>query len=388
MPREKQNFESDEQRQIIRGRFHRILTESGRPLIRDLCSFDELAFKTTSTGRKKRTEAEQQNYLNTLYEQKLYQLEVEQKEEQTKKNETVMVKDVMQKYLDHVEKFKSPKTLKLYSKSLSRYIEAVGDHDIGIFRPHYQDDLKGLLDKLKLADTTQNSVFREIQAFWNWAFHQKYISIPVRLEKPKVTRREPDIFQVDEMATMEAMLLSQIQTAPSHRKKAYENHLRIFQLARYAGLRRGEIWSLRLDNIIVKQRVIRLRDCPELGWFIKDREEAFIPMSEKLALFIETDLSGRGSSERWYLDDGHGQNFYQDVDYLTRAFTRIKKKAGITSRVKPLHGHRATVATSLLQGGEDVTIVQALMRHSDIATTKKHYLNSKGLPLKGAVDKL
>ena len=43
---------------------------------------------------------------------------------------------------------------------------------------------------------------------------------------------------------------------------------------------------------------------------IKGRSESFLAISEKLNQFLEEDLEGRGNSESWYLDQGHGSLAY------------------------------------------------------------------------------
>ncbi|MBF0240420.1 MAG: tyrosine-type recombinase/integrase [SAR324 cluster bacterium] len=384
MPREKQNFESDEQRQIIRGRFHRILTESGRPLIRDLCTFEELAFKTTSTGRKKRTETEKQNYLNALYEEKLLELETEKKEEQAKKTEVVLVQHVMQKYLDYIQQFKTKLTLTHYSHALSIYIEAVGNHPVTEYKKHFEVTLKQFLDKKNLSPSTMRTYFVEIQSFWSWCFKNEYIEKPVFLEKPKIVKKEPGVYSQDTLAQIEKLLLDRVRNAPKNRKTAYLNHYRIFQLAYYTGMRVGEIWAMKLENISIKEGFLFIRSCPELNWFPKKKKEARVPLSEKLITFLAEDFSQRNDREVWYLDNGEGENHFSSVGNASQPFERIKEKFGF-SGIKPVHGFRATVATRLLESNVNITTVQSLLRHEKIETTRG-YLNTSNLPVKQAVD--
>ncbi len=72
----------------------------------------------------------------------------------------------------------------------------------------------------------------------------------------------------------------------------------------------------------------------------------------------------------WPRADGRPQTTCEDAD----AWRTLQEAAGITSRGRPYYGHEArhTTATLLLEAGTDPKVVQAILGHSSVATSRSY----------------
>lgn len=131
------------------------------------------------------------------------------------------------------------------------------------------------------------------------------------------------------------------------------------------GLRVSELVSLRLDQLNLRQGVVRIRG--------KGDKERLVPLGEEAVFWVQK-----------YLTDARQELFPQRPDATLFPSTRGKAmqrqtfwhairryglKAGIKGRISP-HVLRHAFATHLLNHGADLRVVQMLLGHSDISTTQ------------------
>ena len=359
MARPRKRFESNKKRSIVVGFFHEFPQSNGRAKRLDLCKFEEALYKQTSHGRKLRSEREFNNYCNNLWERKLTELR-SQRIPITVRNQHD-IKSASEKWLKNSKEFQKDHTWKLHKRTIKLYIQACGNHSLNLWDSDYAVEFKSHLikqPKIK-AEATVLSYFLMLQAFFNWCLENGMLDKKVTLSKPDVTERTPQIYSQDDLD----MILEYLQ------EKGNPLWLRIHWMLRETGMRGSEVRMLKLNHIHLKHGLIYLTD-QESDDTIKGRSESFLAISEKLSQFLEEDLEERGNSESWYLDQGHGSLAYYSVDSMGRAFRRINDHLGISRKIKPLHGYRATVITRL---GVDlqwnVKEVQKLARHKDPKTT-------------------
>lgn len=138
----------------------------------------------------------------------------------------------------------------------------------------------------------------------------------------------------------------------------------MLELLYATGLRVSELVGLRLDNISLKQNVVRV-----IG---KGQKERLVPIGEEASDWISR-----------YLKEQRPILLNQESDVLfpskrgtqmTRQtfWHRIKiygQKAGISGHLSP-HTLRHAFATHLLNHGADLRVVQLLLGHSDLSTTQ------------------
>lgn len=131
------------------------------------------------------------------------------------------------------------------------------------------------------------------------------------------------------------------------------------------GLRVSELTGLRLDDISLRQGVVRV-----MG---KGSKERLVPLGEQALDWLERYLA----NGRPLLLAGKGSDMLfpsQRGQQMTRQtfWYRIKlhaRNAGITKPLSP-HTLRHAFATHLLNHGADLRVVQMLLGHSDLSTTQ------------------
>jgi integrase len=139
-----------------------------------------------------------------------------------------------------------------------------------------------------------------------------------------------------------------------------------YEMAYYAGMRRGELCRVSWGDIDLQAGVLRIRN-QKVG---RVDEVAIHPA---LVASLATARESRASagvvlgSERVFPAPVSGEVRLRDFN-----------AAGIPTtdadgRYADLHALRTTLCTCLLRAGTPPTVVQKIMRHSSIATTLKHY---------------
>jgi integrase/recombinase XerD len=141
---------------------------------------------------------------------------------------------------------------------------------------------------------------------------------------------------------------------------APEPRFRAMMMAAYgAGLRLGEVRTLRVEDVDSERMVIRVRS----GKGGKDRLVMLSPV-----LLEELRAHWRREKPATYLfpTPGADRPIYDTA--LQRAVKRAAKAAGLSPEVSP-HTLRHCFATHLLEDGVDIHVIQQLMGHKDIRTT-------------------
>jgi site-specific recombinase XerD len=140
-----------------------------------------------------------------------------------------------------------------------------------------------------------------------------------------------------------------------------------------AGLRKAEICNLKVGDLKT------YRSQPVIDVIGKGKKFRRIPIKNETLLAIKDYLKANGNGVSpdyplFYTLGKHGRSEKQGltakaVDCLVRA---MAKKALIRKRIHP-HVMRHTFATALLDKGNDLRTVQALMGHSHISTTQRYF---------------
>ncbi|MDQ2069464.1 site-specific tyrosine recombinase XerD [Natronospira bacteriovora] len=177
------------------------------------------------------------------------------------------------------------------------------------------------------------------------------------IEMPRLGRPLPKSLGQEEV---EALL-----AAPDTRQPLGLRDRAMLEMLYATGLRVSELVGLRVDQVNLRQGVIRI-----LG---KGDRERLVPIGEEaqawLQRFVEqarAELLGGRQSPHMFPT--------RRSDCMTRqAFWHIIKryaqKAGISRGLSP-HTLRHAFATHLLNNGADLRVVQMLLGHSDVSTTQ------------------
>jgi len=137
-------------------------------------------------------------------------------------------------------------------------------------------------------------------------------------------------------------------------------HLAMLYLAYGAGLRSGEIISLRKEDIDWERRQIWIRR----GKGNKDR---VVPMALSLQRILKVYLNTSKPKSKW-LFEGAKAGTHLGSGSLSKTFKRALERAGLATTYK-LHSLRHSYATHLLDAGTDVRLIKELLGHRDIKTT-------------------
>ncbi len=134
------------------------------------------------------------------------------------------------------------------------------------------------------------------------------------------------------------------------------------------GLRAGEIFSLRWENVDFENRVIRIESIRT-----KTKEVYTVPMNDvvyELLLKIEKVQMEKGIDHGYVFTNSKGLPYkYEDKTYR-KVFINACRKAGI--RDFRFHDLRHTFASWVAINSKDIYAVQKLLNHRDLRMTKRY----------------
>lgn len=315
----------------------------------------------------------------------------EQKKKKQRERKKLTIRQASNLWLDEVKATNNIRSWKSYDQTIGIYLQLVGNHPLADFdRERNIEFYKALQGReygggKSISNTTQNKHMRQLQAFLNWAYNHEYIQRQINLKKAPVPLKDMDTIEISELIMVREHLEKAIASETNPRRlHRLQNLYRAFKMATNCLLRLGAIWSLKLEQIDLKRREIRIRDNAELGWTNKKFKWPNKPINDSLFEFLEQDLASRPPEHRYFLDNGKGGPWHSRTDRITAAMKEIFKELDLPD-IKPFHhGFRATMITELLTQGEDPYAVQQLADHNNLATTLQYLNRRKVSQLKAA----
>ena len=178
------------------------------------------------------------------------------------------------------------------------------------------------------------------------------------LESPRLGDHLPEVLSVEEIDMMEAAI--DLSKWEGQRNKA------IVEVLFSCGLRVSELVNLELSSLYLEEGFIRV--------FGKGRKERLVPISKAAIKQLQL----------WFIDRNLMTNIKKEEEpyvFLNRRGARLTRtmilimikdlgvKAGIKKTISP-HTLRHSFATSLLEGGADLRVIQAMLGHESIGTTE------------------
>lgn len=267
-------------------------------------------------------------------------------------------------YYLRIERALSTNTALSYALDLEKLRKYAGEHFLGklpwelVF-----EDLEGFIRACAQEGLSAKSLSRLVSAirgFYKFLCLENYTekNPAVLLEVPKTGRKLPEVLTVEEVDRLiGAIRLDEPQG---------ERNRTMLELMYGCGLRVSELTNLRLSDLFFAEGFIRV-----LG---KGSKERFVPVNGRAIRLVQS-----------YIDTVRPHSSVQkksaDTVFLSRrgsgltramVFTIIKQAAvdaGIEKNISP-HTLRHSFATHLLQGGADLTDIQAMLGHSSITTTE------------------
>ncbi len=274
-------------------------------------------------------------------------------------------------YLE-IEKGRSIKTVENYDRYLSRYLAFskvidpgnLTEQSVREFRLHLNRQA-GTSGTMK--HKTQNYYMISLRAFLKFLRKREIESLnPEKIELAKVGARDLDLMSSDELERLmnaphsaKASLGKQSEALVSLRDRA------MLELLFSTGLRVSELCSLNRDLDLTRDQ-FSIRG--------KGEKVRVVFLSSEAKACIKAYLDKRGDIDSaLFIQYGKGSKNVKNLRLTPRSVERSVKRyatvAGITRKVTP-HVIRHSFATDLLENGADLRSVQALLGHSNIATTQ------------------
>ena len=204
-----------------------------------------------------------------------------------------------------------------------------------------------------------------LKHFYKFLLNEGYIKDDPFLfvDSPKTEKRYPRVLYKEQV----------MEILKENRKRTDNLALRdqaILSLLYYAGLRASELCNLTMQNVSLRQRIIRV----EKGKGNKDR---MVPISEECRKDIETYIkNSRGVLLAQVPMDLQKPNFILNnkgnpltVRGLEYILDTIENKTGTFVDLHP-HILRHSFATHLLENGADLRVIQELLGHESINATQ------------------
>lgn len=221
------------------------------------------------------------------------------------------------------------------------------------------------LEKEGKATTTISRVLASMKAFFHYEVSCGRIHRdPAELLKaPRVEKKAPTILTVDEV---NCLLAQPGGEAPKEiRDKA------MLELLYATGSRVSELIHLRVEDVNLSVGFITCRDG------MKERTVPFGKVAKQSLLNYMDQARQtllKGNESEWLFTNCNGkpmsrQGFWKIIKYYG-------EKAGIQADITP-HTLRHSFAAHLLRNGADVHAVQAMLGHSDMATTQAYMAYSQ-----------
>ena len=218
-------------------------------------------------------------------------------------------------------------------------------------------DFQSYLDSYKFTSISQqNQVINAIRFLYKFVLNKKYDK--VSFKRPKSEKKLPKV--VDNEYIKEK--LNKIDNL---------KHKTILTLTYSVGLRVSEIVNLKIEDIDSKRMLIHIKNA-------KGRKDRLIPLSSNVLNFLRDYYKKYRPKE--YLFNGQSS-----LKYSIRSCQQIYKKY-----IEPdghIHTLRHSFATSLLENGTDLRIIQKILGHSNVKTTEiythvsNQILNKVNLPV-------
>jgi integrase/recombinase XerD len=189
------------------------------------------------------------------------------------------------------------------------------------------------------------------------------------VELPKAEQRKPKVLRLPEVASM---LKTRVErpggTSLAPRDRA------IIELLYGSGIRRAELAGLNLDDVDLGARVAMVTG--------KGNKRRMVPLTEAAAMAMQQYLHVRpATSDRaFFLSNRNARLGLRQVWKIVKDYAA---KSGVDRATT--HAMRHSFATHFIEGGGDVSSLQRLLGHANIATTQI-YIDQSIAHLKKAFD--
>lgn len=226
------------------------------------------------------------------------------------------------------------------------------------------DDIRGYISYLDetrhLKDTSLQTHITTLRAFFGWLHTEE------RIKKNPMSKIKS--LKLDKKGARQALTVEELERLRDACKTYREKALIEFLVS--SGCRLSEVAQLRAADLNLADRSVQVT-----GKGDKDRVVYF---SVRARLMVQEYIVQRKGGDGLFVSN---KSPYEPLKprAIQRIVRSLSERAGLEGRVHP-HLLRHTFATHALNGGMDVTVIQRLLGHEDIATTQIYAeLNEEGV---------
>jgi site-specific recombinase XerD len=282
----------------------------------------------------------------------------------------MLYEDAVGKFLEYLEleQNRSSKTIRNYSHYLNRLSDYAGEIKLSDIDEELIRKWRMWLNRLgtntsdEMSKVTQNYHLIALRSFLRFCAKRGFDALSAdKIELSRTKRPQVTFLNPEELERLAAQ--PKTETLNGLRDRA------IIELLFSSGLRVSELVGLDRDHINLKRREFMVRGkgqkdrpifiSPEaaewIGKYLDKRQDNTKPLFIRYSGNKKVDLTG---------------NYHRlTARSIQRMVARYALLAGITKHVSP-HTLRHSFATDLLMNGADLRSVQAMLGHSNIATTQ------------------
>lgn len=271
--------------------------------------------------------------------------------------------NVVRNYVRYLklERGHSPNTIDGYQHDLRKLLDFMQETGKTVYDIQLEDleTFSASLHDIGITPTSQCRILSGIRSFCRFLKLDGYRDDDPSelLESPQLGKHLPEVLSTAEVDMLEDSI--DLSKWEGQRNKA------IIEVLFSCGLRVSELITLKLSNLYIEERFIRVTG--------KGSKERLVPISGKAIKELNY----------WFIDRNNMKIKPGEEDYvflnrrgahLTRTMILIMIKrqaeaAGITKTISP-HTLRHSFATALLEGGANLRVIQEMLGHESIATTE------------------
>lgn len=199
--------------------------------------------------------------------------------------------------------------------------------------------------------------------------HTLCIGTDFIVKLPRVSNEKTEDLTPKQLVRLLKVIEDHIIAQTTSRSAAY-----MMRLALLTGMRRGEMFKLKWDDVDWHRKNITLRNA-------KSGRDEIIPMSTYTVSLLET--IRREDRESPFVFPGKSGGQLTDV---RRQVNRIKAEAKLPADFRPLHGIRHVFASGLISNGVSKDVVARLMTHKGRASVTDRYAHIRDDALREAAE--
>ena len=249
----------------------------------------------------------------------------------------------------------SQETLSAYTRDVKEFLDFIGTKKLSaqlieIFVNH--------LRKRGIKSTTIRRKCMSIRCFCHHLISNGLLehNILGMIDSIRIKRRTPDAL---DSQTVDALVAAMEKCVPLLRATNVRRNVAIILMLYHSGLRVSELCNLNVDNINFARREIRVKG--------KGGRDRIVPTTQECVEAIQKyiDLERQSSTDAVFVKSD-GQRITRRA--ISDMLMSLSRRAGVKHTTA--HTLRRSCATSLMNNGVDLELVQALLGHKHLSTTQ------------------